>query len=100
MIQSPTRLLTVRTMRETILYYEEKYMCEYCGIKPAFQNNISGHCVYDKEGSQRVLAPGGMHSDLVMGVDENGAVFMESDEGENNLWYPNFCPICGRNLKK
>lgn len=74
-------------------------MCEYCGIKPAFQNNISGHCVYDKEGSQRVLAHGGMHSDLVMGVDENGAVFIESDEGENNLWYPNFCPICGRNLK-
>lgn len=100
MIQSPARLLTVRTMREMVLYYEGKYMCEYCGIKPAFQNNISGHCVYDKEESQRVLAHGGMHSDLVMGVDENGAVFIESDEGENNLWYPNFCPICGRNLKK
>lgn len=74
-------------------------MCEYCEIKPVFKKDILGYSVYNKEESQRVLRPGGMHSDLVMGVDSNGKIYLEADEGQDFLWYPAFCPVCGRSLK-
>lgn len=74
-------------------------MCEYCEIEPMFKKDILGHSVYDKDGSQKVLDPGGMYSQLVMGTDEDEQVFIEADEGANRLWYPNFCPVCGRDLR-
>lgn len=73
-------------------------MCQYCEIEPVFTKDILGHDVYDKDKSQKVLKSGGMYSDLVIGADSEGGIFMEADEGANALWYPNFCPVCGRNL--
>lgn len=75
-------------------------MCQYCEIEPAFTTDYHGRNVYDKDKSQKVLDPGGMYSQLVIGTDEDGRVFMEADEVANRLWYPNFCPVCGRALKK
>lgn len=74
-------------------------MCEYCEIEPVFTTDAHGHDVYDKDKSQKVLDPGGMYSQLVMGTDEDDQVFIEADEGANRMWYPNFCPVCGRDLK-
>ena len=74
-------------------------MCEYCELEPVFTTDAHGHDVYDKDKSQKVLDPGGMHSQLVMGTDEDRGIFMEADEGSNRLWYPNFCPVCGRDLR-
>ncbi len=74
-------------------------MCEYCEIEPMFKKDILGHSVYDKDKSQKALDPGGMYSQLVMGTDEDEQVFIEADEGANRLWYPNFCPVCGRDLR-
>ena len=61
-------------------------MCEYCEIEPMFKKDILGHSVYDKDGSQKVLDPGGMYSQLVMGTGEDEQVFIEADEGANRLW--------------
>lgn len=74
-------------------------MCEYCEIEPVFRKNTRGLRVYNKDESQKVLDPGGMYSQLVIGTDEDGRVFMEADEYANRLWYPNFCPVCGRDLR-
>ena len=74
-------------------------MCEYCEIEPVFAKDAHGHDVYDKDKSQKALDPGGMYSELVMGTDEDEQVFIEADEGANRMWYPNFCPVCGRDLR-
>ena len=74
-------------------------MCQYCEIEPAFTTDSRKRKVYDKDESQKVLDPGGMYSQLVIGTDEDGRVFMEADEVANRLWYPNFCPVCGRDLR-
>lgn len=74
-------------------------MCEYCEREPVFTTDALGRDVYDKDKSQKALDPGGMYSQLVMGTDEDEQVFIEADEGENRLWYPNFCPVCGRDLR-
>lgn len=45
------------------------------------------------------LAYGGVCDSLTIGTDEQGKVFMQaSGEGSVN-WYPNFCPVCGRDLR-
>ena len=74
-------------------------MCEYCEIEPVFTTDAHGHDVYNKDKSQKVLDSGGMYSQLVMGTDEDDQVFIEADEGANRMWYPNFCPVCGRDLR-
>lgn len=74
-------------------------MCLYCEIEPVFTTDAHGQDVYDKDKSQKVLDPGGMYSQLVMGTDEDNQVFIEADEGANRLWHPNFCPVCGRDLR-
>lgn len=74
-------------------------MCQYCEIEPVFTTDSHGRNVYDKDKSQKVLDPGGMYSQLVIGTGEDGRVFMEADEVANRLWYPNFCPVCGRDLR-
>ena len=75
-------------------------MCQYCEIEPVFTTDSHGRNVYDKDKSQKVLDPGGMYSQLVIGTDKDGRVFMEADEVANRLWYPNFCPVCGRDLRQ
>ena len=74
-------------------------MCQYCEIEPVFTKDVLGRDVYDKDKSQKVLKSGGMYSDLVIGADDEGRIFMEADEAANSLWYPNFCPVCGRDLR-
>lgn len=86
-------------MKEHSADFAPPKKCEYCGIMPAYKKDILGKAYYDKYDSQKVLSCGGMHCDLVIGADQDGKIFMEADEGDDLLWYPNFCPVCGRDLK-
>lgn len=64
-------------------------MCEYCERKPAYMN---GKFIYWYNETQ--LDDAG----IVMGLDEHEQIYL-SDYEYGNKWYPNFCPVCGRQLR-
>ncbi len=78
----------------------EQKNCKYCHIPAAFKTGwLYTHPQYDEDDSMVTLAYGGVCDSLTIGTDEQGKVFMQaSGEGSVN-WYPNFCPVCGRDLR-
>lgn len=78
-------------------------MCEYCEIIPKLYYSVfSGQMEVDDGESQKILMDGWPKADLVIGADRDGKIYMEavSDEYLEYIpWYPNFCPVCGRDLR-
>lgn len=69
--------------------------CKICGCKPYFDHNES----YSLFGSSIELASGGW-TDLRAGKNENNKVIMYGlGDGETDLYYPKYCPECGRKLQ-
>lgn len=65
-------------------------MCEYCEkIKPGDENekilarDVGNEC-YDQ---------------LVMGRDKEDKIYLRAIGIYDATWYPNFCPVCGRDLR-
>jgi len=72
----------------------KKTMCKICGIKAQFYNDGCFN-YYDSSIS---LAKGGWTS-LCAGKDENDKVVMYGyGDGKTDLYYPKYCPECGRKL--
>nr|DAE42282.1 MAG TPA: Protein involved in formate dehydrogenase formation [Caudoviricetes sp.] len=76
-------------------------MCEFCSIKPVFRHSLyCGATVYDELKSRKILCSG--NSDLLMGADENGRIYLAAEDAETmetRRWYPNYCPVCGADLR-
>lgn len=77
-------------------------MCEYCEIIPQFyEDPLNGKTYYDEEKSQKILNKESWYTYLVIGADENGKIYIGPHyEGSSDFWYPNFCPVCGRDLRE
>lgn len=81
-----------------------KKTCEYCGLAPQYEKEYGfGGLQYSKDKSRKILKSSPMYSELIIAADEEGKIYLEADEGDDNdkqfRWYPNFCPACGRPLK-
>lgn len=78
-------------------------MCEYCEIIPKLYYSVfSGQMEVDDGESQKILLDGWPQADLVIGADRDGKIYMEAVSNEYleyMPWYPNFCPVCGRDLR-
>lgn len=77
----------------------EKQSCSLCAIKPYFYEGLRGdEKEYSKHESSRVLSSGPW-SWLKVCKDQNDrlAIYAVGDE-DTELYYPNFCPECGRKL--
>lgn len=65
--------------------------CEYCEtIRPGEEN-------------EKILAvdnADGYYDQLVVGCDEDNKIYLRTYGNFGATWYPNFCPVCGRNLLK
>lgn len=77
-------------------------MCEYCEIIPQFyEHPLNGKTCYDEEKSQKILHKESWYTYLVIGADKNGKIYIGPYyEGAADFWYPNFCPVCGRDLRE
>lgn len=66
-------------------------MCEYCEeIKPGDENEkILARDVGDE-----------CYDQLVMGRDEEDKIYLRAIGIYDATWYPNFCPVCGRDLRQ
>lgn len=61
--------------------------CEYCEmIRPGEEN--------EKE------LVGDEWAQLHIGCDEDYKIYLKANGIYDVTWYPNFCPVCGRNLLK
>lgn len=61
--------------------------CEYCEmIRPGKEN--------EKE------LVGDEWAQLHIGCDEDYKIYLKANGIYDVTWYPNFCPVCGRNLLK
>ncbi len=69
-------------------------MCKYCERKPVFSNGY--HMYYENETD--LGEPG--YAALRIGVDEDGRIYLAALGDDRVIWYPNFCPVCGRPLRE
>lgn len=71
-----------------------KTECKICGIKPSFWSDGT----YLRYESAITLVDGGWTA-LRAGKDENDKVIMYGyGDGKTDLYYPKYCPECGRKL--
>lgn len=64
-------------------------MCKYCERKPAYENGVFRYYFNETQLDNAAI---------VMGVEEDGRIYL-SDYEYASYWYPNFCPVCGRQLR-
>lgn len=67
-------------------------MCKYCERKPI----ITGYEWYPWENEE--VLESGSYTDLTIGVDDNSRIYLAACGDDEAIWYPNFCPVCGRPL--
>lgn len=61
--------------------------CEYCEmIRPGEEN-------------EKELAGDDERVQLYIGCDEDYKIYLKANGIYNVTWYPNFCPVCGRDLR-
>lgn len=60
-------------------------MCKYCDTNQMHEENI---------------VDSGVGDFLSIGVDKAKKRYLKSWGNDEAVWYPNFCPECGRDLRK
>lgn len=68
--------------------------CKYCTRKPEF-DTYGYFCYWD---SGETVASGA-YTSLSLGVDENGKMVIVAYGDDQAVYYPSYCPACGRKLK-
>ena len=70
-------------------------MCKYCERKPIFVKNE----IFFTIDNETDLAYKDF-TNLSMGVDKEGRIYIAAYGEGTAIWYPNFCPVCGRSLRE
>lgn len=65
-------------------------MCKYCERKPVG----TGYKWYPWENEE--VLESGSYTNLTIGVDSDSRIYLAANGDDEAIWYPNFCPICGR----
>lgn len=68
-------------------------MCKYCERKPIFTNG------YYREWENEIDLEEPSYVTLRIGVDKNSMIYLSAAGDDKVIWYPNFCPVCGRPLR-
>lgn len=81
------------------VYWQVIAMCEFCNQEPVFDGEETEENYLDYA-SEKALSGGGWTT-LFIGVDAKGRIVLRAcGDGYTDNYYPNFCPVCGRDLRK
>ena len=67
--------------------------CKYCERKP-----VSTGYEWRPWENEEILESG-CYTQLKIGVDGNSRIYLAAYGDDDAIWYPNFCPVCGRPLR-
>ena len=85
------------TKEDVLLYLDElqqQLKCKYCNRKPEFDK--SGN-FYEWDNEEEIAQ--GPWTLMCAGVDEKGRMILTAIGDERAVYYPKYCPECGRKLE-